>query len=64
MSIEAIQKRLEKGPALTAADVNDIRYELALLPHDEAHEAEPWIWEAVALIVTDPDYKGDARVPG
>lgn len=64
MSIETIQALLEKGPALTAADVNDIRYELALLPLDEAHEAEPWIWEAVALIVTDPDYKGDARVPG
>lgn len=63
MGIEAIQTLIGKGPALTAADVADIQYELAVLPHDEAHEASPWIWEAVALIVTDPDYKGDARVP-
>lgn len=63
MSIEAIQARLAKGPALTAADVDAIRFDLAVLPVDEAHEAEPWIWEAVALIVTNPDYRGDARVP-
>lgn len=64
MSIEAIQARLEKGPALTAADVDLIRFDLALMPPDESHEVEPWVWEAVALIVTNPDYRGDAKVPG
>lgn len=63
MSIERVQKLLGKGPALTAADVREIQYEMAVLPVDEAHEASPWIWESVALIVTDPDYKGDATIP-
>lgn len=59
-SIETI---LGKGLALTAVDVSNIQFELATMPLDEAHEAEPWIWEAVALIVNSPDYQGDAQVP-
>ena len=63
MGIEAIQKLLGRGAALTAADVFEIEGLLLGMPADEAHEASPWIWESVALIVTDPDYQGDARVP-
>lgn len=58
--IEAI---LAKGPALTAADVENLQFELANMPLDQAHEREPWVWEAVALIVNDPDYLGDAKLP-
>jgi hypothetical protein len=62
-SIDRIQSLISKGPALTAADIGGIEYELAVMPVDEAHEVEPWVWEAVARIVTDPDYRGDGKVP-
>lgn len=58
-----IDDLLAKGPALTAADVQEIQVELALMPLEESYSQEPWIWEAVGLIVNDPDYKGDARLP-
>lgn len=63
MSIDVIQTLLGKGPALTANDVREIEVQLAFMPADKAHEASPWIWEGVALIVNDPDYQGDAKVP-
>lgn len=58
-----IDELLAKGPALTALDVDAIETELALMPVDEAHEIEPWVWEAVDLIVSNPDYRGDAKLP-
>lgn len=58
-----IDEILARGRALTARDVADIETELALMPLDQAHEQEPWIWEGVALIVNDPDYTGDAKLP-
>lgn len=58
-----IDDLLAKGPALTAADVREIEGEIAVLPVDQAHAQEPWIWEAVGLIVNDPDYMGDAKLP-
>ena len=58
-----IDDLLEKGPAITAADVVEIETELALMPLDEAHVIEPWVWEGVSLIVNDPDYRGDAKLP-
>ena len=58
-----IDDLLAKGAAITAADVGEIETELALMPLDEAHEKEPWIWEAVSLIVNGPDYAGDAKLP-
>lgn len=57
-----ISEIIAKGPALTAADVREIEILLALMPFDEAHEKEPWIWEAVGRIVNDPEYMGDARL--
>lgn len=62
-STDAIDAALAKGLDLTADDVRDIEVELATMPLDEAHEAAPWIWEGVALIVADPLYTGDAKVP-
>jgi len=58
-----IEQILAKGRALSARDVADIETELALMPLDQAHEQEPWIWGGVALIVHDPDYTGDAVLP-
>ena len=58
-----ITELLGKELALTAADVQEIRYRLATLPPDEEHEIAPLVWEGVALIVNDGQYKGDAAVP-
>lgn len=58
-----IDDLLAKGPALSAADIDEIETELALMPLDEAHAKEPWVWECVALVVNDPDYAGDAKLP-
>lgn len=60
---DRIRTLIRKGAALTAADVRSIELELAMMPLDAAREAEPWIWEGVGLIVADPDYRGDARLP-
>jgi hypothetical protein len=61
--IDEIQAIIAKGDALTAADVREIEFLLTQMPLDEQHEAVPWVWEAVALIVDDLTYTGDARVP-
>lgn len=63
MNTETILAALAKGPRLTQRDVLDIQSELALMPADQAHEIEGEVWEGVALIVNDPDYEGDAKVP-
>lgn len=54
-----IEELLGKGLALTADDLQEIEAEIALMPLDQAHEREPWIREGIALIVNDPDYRGD-----
>lgn len=54
---------LDKGDQLTAEDVRGLEVAVALLPLDEAHELEPLLWEGVGLIVNDPAYNGDARLP-
>lgn len=60
MSIAAAQEIVtRRGSALTDQDVRQIRLLLAEVPLDEYHQAAPWIWEAVAQIVNDPDYAGD-----
>lgn len=63
MNTDRIMAALAKGLRLTAADVRDIQAELALMPADQAHELEGEVWEGVALIVNDPDYEGDAKLP-
>lgn len=54
-----IDELLDKGPALTAIDLQAIEVEIALMSLDQAHEREPWIMERIARIVNDPEYRGD-----
>ena len=63
MSFDKITALLGKGSALTAADVREIQYHLSQMPANAAHEAGEWVWEGVALIVNDNDYRGDAKLP-
>lgn len=53
----------DRGSGLRQDDVDQIGALITQLPVEEAHQAVPWIWEAVGLIVDDPDYNGDAQVP-
>lgn len=62
-SDEILQRIADKGMTITADDVRRIEFDLTQMPVDEANEAEPWIWEAVGLIVNDPIYGGDAKLP-
>ena len=55
-----LQKR---GNDLRADDIDEIETLLALLPVEQYDEVAGWVWEAVALIVNDPDYVGDAKLP-
>lgn len=60
--MERIESLLAKGAALTARDVTEIKTALALMPLDDSHAIEPWVWEGVERIVSDPDYLGDATL--
>lgn len=63
-TIDAILQRVrDRGLSLSGDDVRQIELDLTQLPADLASEAEPWIWEAVGLIVNDPLYEGDAKLP-
>jgi len=55
-----LQKR---GNDLRADDIDEIETMLALLPVEQYDEVAGWVWEAVALIVNDPSYEGDAKLP-
>ena len=55
-----LQKR---GNDLRADDIDEIETLLALLPVEQYDEVAGWVWEAVALIVNDPSYEGDAKLP-
>lgn len=61
--IEQIQAIVAKGLALRQPDIEEIQFLFTQAPVDAARAAEPWIWEAVALIVNDPAYEGDAKIP-
>lgn len=63
MNFERIAELLAKGPALTASDVQEIENELARATRAEYAEIAPKVWEAVAQIVNDLAYSGDARLP-
>lgn len=58
-----IRALLDKGPDLRAPDIDELRALLAMLPVDDQTETERWVWEAVALIVNDPLYRGGAELP-
>lgn len=60
MSIEAARKIIsDRGPALRAADLREIQLLLIDAPLEAQHQAEPWIWESIARIISDPEYRGD-----
>lgn len=54
---------LAKGRNLAADDVDDLRATLTQLDPDDYGLVAGDVWEAVALIVNDPAYEGDAKVP-
>ena len=54
---------LAKGRDLRADDVDDLRAALTQLDPDDYDQVAADVWEGVALIVNDPAYEGDAKVP-
>lgn len=65
MAVSEIRTLLEKrGTDIRQTDVEELRALLTQVPDDEHDEVAAWVWEAVALIVDNPDYSGDAIVPG
>jgi hypothetical protein len=48
-----------KGAAMRSDDLRDIEVMVAEMPTESTHEQEPFILEAISLIVNDPDYSGD-----
>lgn len=52
-----------RGMGLTQADVDEIETLLATIPPPGVIEIEESVWEAVSLIVNDPLYRGDAKLP-
>jgi hypothetical protein len=63
MAHSEIAAILAKGADLRAADVDDLRAALTQLDPDEYDQVAGDAWEGVALIVNDPAYEGDAKVP-
>ncbi len=64
MAVSDIRALLElRGKDLRQADVDELEVMVALLPDAEHEEAAGGIWETVAMIVNDPEYTGDAKMP-
>lgn len=53
----------KRGHDLRPDDIDEIRALLAQVPFDDYDDVAGGTWEAVALIVNDPAYEGDAKVP-
>ena len=64
MAVSEIRALLEKrGLDLRQTDVEELRALLTQVPDAEHDEVAFWVWEAVAQVVIDPAYTGDAQVP-
>lgn len=50
----------DKGMNLAAADIDELRAMLIALPLDQNAEIAAEVWEIVAMIILNPNYKGDA----
>lgn len=48
-----------KGDKLMAADIDALRAMLIELPIDQNAEIAAEVWEIVAMIILNPNYKGD-----
>lgn len=53
----------KRGADLRADDIDELRAMLTQVPPKQYDDIAGWVWEAVALVVNDPAYEGDARVP-
>ncbi len=53
----------KRGHDLRRDDIDELRAMLTQVPPERYEEIAGWTWEAVALVVNDPDYEGDAYVP-
>lgn len=53
----------KRGSDLRADDIDELRAMLTQVDPDEYDAVAGWVWEAVALVVNDPAYEGDAKVP-
>lgn len=51
----------ERGAEFNNRDLGAVEAALEALPDDVRFEAEPWIWESLALVINDPDYRGDCE---
>jgi hypothetical protein len=49
----------EKGSDIMSADLHEIEHLMTLFDVDKAAELQGAIYEALALIVNDPNYDGD-----
>ncbi len=49
----------DKGSSLMATDIREIESLITEIGYDDLLNEEPLVWEAIALIVSDPDYEGD-----
>ena len=52
-----------KGLDLRQEDVDELSAKLAELPPEQHDQIAPMAWEAVAQVVADPSYAGDAKLP-
>lgn len=49
----------EKGSDISADDLHEIEYLMTTFPIDKAVDLQGAIYEAISLIVNDPNYAGD-----
>jgi hypothetical protein len=53
----------KRGRDLRADDIDELRAMLTQVPPERYEEISGNVWEAVALVVNDPENEGDANVP-
>ncbi len=52
-----------RGLDLRQEDVDELRAMLTQVPLDEYDSIAGGVWEAVAQIIGNPEYRGDAKTP-
>lgn len=64
MAASEISALLERrGLDLRQEDVDELRAMLTQMDPDESETIAGNVWEAVAMVVQNPEYTGDAKVP-
>lgn len=59
--ISALLER--RGLDLRQEDIDDLRAMIVQLDPDEADAIAGNVWEAVAMVLQNPEYVGDAKLP-